>query len=169
MSHVTWMSCVHVTCNVLMSHSNSQDISFYKSEYWITLDNMQYYKCLLKLGKNQGFCQFPSKYRCLGLIDRIMLETWNFFWWLRSLKCSQKNRETYKFQIFMKSRTPYSPPPFLRACITCITITKKCGPPPKNNTRSGSCSACSPLWIVPGELEPWPGFRGKGDSGMPQP
>ena len=39
MSHVMYpchMSCIHVTCNVFMSHSNSQVISFYKSEYWIT-------------------------------------------------------------------------------------------------------------------------------------
>ena len=39
-------SCIHVTCHVsishvtFMSHSNSHIISFYKSEYWITLDNM---------------------------------------------------------------------------------------------------------------------------------
>ena len=49
MSHVMYpchMSCIHVTCNVFMSHSNSQVISFYKSEYWITLDNMRYYKFL---------------------------------------------------------------------------------------------------------------------------
>ena len=49
MSHVMYpchMSCIHFACHVFMSHSNSHVISFYKSEYWITLDNMQYYKFL---------------------------------------------------------------------------------------------------------------------------
>ena len=62
MSHVMYqcdMSCIHVTCNVLMSHSNSHVVSFQKSEFWITLDNMRYYKFLSKIGKNHGFCQFP--------------------------------------------------------------------------------------------------------------
>ena len=55
------MSCIHVTCNVLMSHSNSHVILFCKSEDWITLDNLQYYKCRSKIGKkNMDFAYFPQ-------------------------------------------------------------------------------------------------------------
>ena len=102
-THVTChVSCIHVTCHVSMSHV-MYSISFFKSEYWITLDNMRYYKCLLINGKNHGF---PSKYRCLGLIDRMMLETWNFFWWLRTSKCPQKTSETQQFLTCWFSGTP---------------------------------------------------------------
>ena len=99
------MSCVHVTCHVSMSHV-MYSISFFKPEYWITMDNMRYYKCLLINGKNHGFCPFSSKYRCLGLIDRMMLETWNFFWWPRTSKCPQKTSETQPFLTCWFSGTP---------------------------------------------------------------
>ena len=46
---------------LLSSNSNSQDISFYKLEYWTTLDNMGCYKLMSKIGKKSWILPISLK------------------------------------------------------------------------------------------------------------